>query len=62
MNASTASTKQPLQAENPYYDQKQGVPTTTRDLQPQALQVKRKKVKGVRPKPLRRTESNSRYY
>ena len=52
MYSSTASTKQPLQAENPYYDKKRGMPTTTRDLQAQPLQAKSKKVKAVRPKRL----------
>ena len=52
MYSSTASVKQPLQAENPYYDKKRGVPTTTRDLQAQPLQAKSKKVKAVRPKRL----------
>ena len=40
MYSSTASTKQPLQAEKPYYDKGRGMPTTTRDLQAQPLQDK----------------------
>ena len=50
MYSSTASVKQPLQAENPYFDKKRGVPTTTRDLQAQPLQAKSKKVKKLKKK------------
>ena len=51
-----SSAKQPLKTENPYYDSKRKMPTTVRDLQPQPLMAKSKKVKAVKPKSLRRTD------
>ena len=52
----SSSAKQPLKTENPYYDSKRKMPTTIRDLQPEPLKAKSKKVKAVKPKSLRRTD------
>ena len=52
----SSSAKQPLKTENPYYDSKRKMPTTIRDLQPEPLKAKSKKVKTVKPKSLRRTD------